>query len=196
MKSITIVCLLEEPSAQKMLEAVLPRILPEINQIVYLPFQGKQDLDRNIVIKIKNWKKPNSIFLILRDKDSGNCLNIKKDIADKLLSIKKLHKCCIRIACHELESFYLGDLLAVEKGLQISGLSKKQNQKKFRNPDSLANASEELEKLTQNKYQKVSGSRAIAPYLNINGENKSHSFNVLLSRIKRLVDKLITNKAN
>ncbi|WP_141698876.1 hypothetical protein [Candidatus Marithrix sp. Canyon 246] len=57
----------------------------------------------------------------------------------------------------------------------------------FREPDKLSNPSEELYKLTKKKYQKVAGSRAIAPHLKIDGTNKSHSFNILLQGIKKLI---------
>ncbi len=55
----------------------------------------------------------------------------------------------IRIVCHELESWFLGDLAAVENAFNIKGLAKQQNHKKFRDPDRLANASEELGKLVK-----------------------------------------------
>ncbi len=95
----------------------------------------------------------------------------------------------IRIACHELESFYLGDLQAVEQGLKINHLARQQQNKKYRSPDRLANATEELDKLSLNNYQKVQASRDIAPFLKFDGSNRSHSFNVLISGIKNLITK-------
>jgi len=181
-----LVCLLEEPSAKEMLEGVLPRLLDEGITVKYIVFEGKQDLERNIEKRLKFWKQPNSCFLVMRDKDSGNCRVIKNNL---LAKIKKSGKnAVIRIACHELESFYLGDLSAVEKGLKINGLAKLQSKSKFRKPDKLSNPSEELYKLTEKKYQKVAGSRAIAPHLKIDGTNKSHSFNILLPSIKKLIE--------
>jgi hypothetical protein len=92
----------------------------------------------------------------------------------------------VRVACRELESFYLGDLVAVEMGLGISGLAAKQNTRKYRNPDALGSPSDELNRLTKGEYQKVAGSRAIAPHLDTQ-KNKSHSFHVLLTGILRLM---------
>ena len=123
----------------------------------------------------------------MRDQDSGNCLAIKNILADKVTESKKQDNTIIRIACHELESFYLGDLFAVEQGLCIHGIYKKQNKKKYRLPDNLSNASDELRKLSKNKYQKIAGSRSIAPYLKIDGSNKSHSFNMLIEGIKKIM---------
>lgn len=91
----------------------------------------------------------------------------------------------VRVACRELESFYLGDLAAVEQGLGLTGLKNQQQWKKFRDPDTLGNPAEELFRLTKNAYDKISGSRAIAPYLSLD-VNYSHSFKVLLSGIKKL----------
>jgi hypothetical protein len=97
----------------------------------------------------------------------------------------------VRVACHELESFYLGDLAAVEEGLALDGLAKQQKKRKFRNPDMLANAAEELTKLTRQHYQKVDGSRRIGPCLRLDGCNKSHSFNILATGVKRIGEEMM-----
>lgn len=93
----------------------------------------------------------------------------------------------IGVACHEIESFYLGDLAAVEKGLNLKGLSDKQVNSKYKNPDNLGNPSGELVKLTKGEYQKVAGSRAIGPHLDL-ANNRSHSFNVLIKGIRGLFE--------
>ncbi len=49
----TLVCLLEEPSAREMLQGVLPRILPIGWDVRYTVFQGKQDMEKNLVIKLR-----------------------------------------------------------------------------------------------------------------------------------------------
>jgi hypothetical protein len=82
-----------------------------------------------------------------------------------------------------LEDFYLGDLRAVEKGLKIGGLAGKQDTAKFRDPDQLDTPSRVLQKLTGNRYQKVSGSRAIAPHLNLQAP-RSKSFHHLIHTIR------------
>ncbi len=181
----TLVFLLEEPSAKAMLTGVLPRILPLGIEHYCRVFHGKQDLERNLVRCLKGWQLPNSAFVILRDQDGGDCVAIKQKLTD--LCRQTDHKnVLVRIACHELESFYLGDLPAVEKGLGLKGIAEQQNTSKFRLPDHLGNPSEEMTMLTRGKYQKMAGSRAIAPHLNLSA-NRSHSFNVLLAGIRRLV---------
>lgn len=181
----TVVFFLEEPSAKEMLDAVVPRLLPEgcVHQCIH--FSGKQDLERNLVRKLKGWQKPDSVFVVLRDQDAGDCREIKRRLNELCVQAGR-GSVLVRIACHELESFYLGDLAAVEKGLEIVGLASKQGQAKFRDPDTLANPSEELRRLTNKGYQKLLGSRAISPHLDLDA-NKSRSFNTLLSGLRRLV---------
>lgn len=187
----TLVCLLEERSAKEMLAQILPRLVPEETDVRYIVFEGKQDMEKNIQRKLQFWLAPDSCFLILRDQDSGDCRAIKHMLQEKVAQSGKTDCSIVRIACHELESFYLGDLAAVEAGLAIPGLSEHQRNRKFRTPDMLANASQELKGLTGNAYQKLNGSRAIAPHLTLDGGNRSASFNTLLSGIRRLAESFL-----
>lgn len=50
---------------------------------------------------------------------------------------------------------------------------------------------EELKKITGNRYQKLAGSRAIGPCLDLSGSNSSHSFKVLVDGISRQVRRLL-----
>lgn len=181
----TLVFFLEEPSAKAMLQGVLPRVLPPDIAVHYMVFEGKQDLQKLLVRRMQHWQKPDSRFIVLRDQDSGDCHQVRQHLL-KLCTQAGKPEALVRVACHELESFYLGDLCAVEQGLDLKGLSKRQNGRKFRPPDQLTNASEELKKLTGQRYQKLSGSRAIGPYLQVDGRNRSRSFNVLLDGIRRV----------
>ena len=181
----TLVFLLEEPSAMAMLEGVLPKVLPPDITARYIVFAGKQDLEKQLPGKLRGWRLPDSTFVVMRDQDSGDCMVIKKNLQN--ICWQAGHpETLIRIACRELESFYLGDLNAVEKGLGVRGLAKKQDGKNFRRPDSLPNASQELKRITGQKYQKLSGSRAIGPHMSIT-TNRSTSFNALINGILRIV---------
>ena len=86
--------------------------------------------------------------------------------------------------CHELETFYLGNLAAVSRAFG-GNLHAQQQGKKFRQPDNLNNAKQELKKLVP-EYQEIAGSRAIAPLL-MQRSNMSHSFNVLIQGIQNLL---------
>ena len=155
-----LVFLLEERSAQVMLQGFLPQILPEHIVPRYIVFEGKSDLEKNLLLKLRAWLNPQTKFVILRDQDSGDCITVKSTLI-KLCDEAGKPNTLVRIACRELESWYIGDLKAVEAGLGLSGLARQQNKSKFRNPDALNNAYEELSKLTKQTYQKVSGFRAI-----------------------------------
>jgi hypothetical protein len=182
----TLVFCLEEPSAQEMLKGLLPRILPPEITTRYIVFQGKQDMERQLVRRLRLWQAPDTLFVVMRDQDAADC----KAVKEKLVALcRKAGKgnALVRVACRELESFYLGDLRAVEKGLAMSGLAARQNSRKFREPDRLATPAQELNRLTGNGYQKIAGSRTIAPHLRLEG-NRSHSFSVLVEGIKKIVE--------
>ena len=180
----TLVCCLEEPSAREMLAGVLARILPTGWNVQYIVFEGKQDLLRRLEMRVRGWQLPNSWFLVLCDQDAQNCKCLKSQIAMMLLATGKTAK--IRIACHELENFYLGDLAAVAKGLSCPSVAKLALKTIYRQTDLIANAPDQLKRITGNGYQKCAGSRAIAPHLDLSGGNRSRSFNALISAIREL----------
>lgn len=180
-----LVFLLEETSAQTMLEGLLPKLLPEGTTVRYLVFEGKSDLEKQLVRKVKGYRNLEARFVVLRDQDSApDCIAIKAKIASLCVSAGK-PDALVRIACRELESFYLADLAAVENGLEIHGLAKRQGHRKFRSPDYLGSPSKELEMLTKGRYQKVGGSRAIGLWLDPNN-TRSDSFRNLVSGIRRI----------
>lgn len=182
-----LVILLEEESAQAMLEGLLPRLMPEGIHLRCIPFQGKQDLEKQLVRKIRGYQNPEASFVVLRDLDShADCKVLKARLAT-LCGQAGRPETLVRLACRELETFYLADLAAVEKGLGLSGLNRYQQNAKFRSPDHLGSPSKELSSLTKGRYQKVSGSRAIGPWLDL--ENvRSASFRNLVAGIRRITE--------
>jgi hypothetical protein len=184
----TLVFCLEELSARAMLEALMPRLMNPENapEIEYLTFKGKQHLHKNLLNKMSSWHKPNSFFIVLQDQDSNDCKILKQALNQ--LCKQSGQSYTIRIACHELESYFLGDLAAVAKAFKMPSLEKQQTKSKYRNPDVLGNAAQELEKITQKQYRKVAGTRAIAHHLNLApGHNTSTSFRHLLQSIRAVI---------
>lgn len=181
-----IVFLLEERSAKAMLESLLPRLLNTDTNYRFITFEGKQDLKKQLERKIRGYQNNHARFIILRDQDSHpSCMDIKQCLIELCSKSGKGSKCKIRIACRELEAFYLADLQAVGTALNINGLTRHQSNRKFRSPDQLENPSFGLKKLTNNVYEKVSGSRAIGQHLNI--ENvRSPSFRNFMNAIKHM----------
>ena len=74
-----LVFLLEEPSARDLLEGLMPRLgLPSTIHVQYLVFEGKQDLEKQLVGRMKGWRVPDSAFVVLRDQDAGDCQRVKR----------------------------------------------------------------------------------------------------------------------
>lgn len=179
-----LVFLLEEQSAKAMLESVVPRLIGTNITVSYLTFEGKQDLEKNLKRKLQGWQMPDTAFVVMRDQDSADCVEIKQRLK-AICTEAGRPETLVRIACHELESFYLGDLNAIYQAYKKTVPS--QNSRKYRTPDNLSNAAEELSKITQKEYQKIDGARRIAPLLNLDGTNHSHSFNILCDGIRRII---------
>jgi hypothetical protein len=179
-----IVFFLEEESAKAMLECVVRSLLSgdAALPIRYIVFEGKQDLERQLAGKLRGYLNPKAHFIVLRDQDRQDCHKVKRTLRKLCTDAARPHA-VVRIACRELESFYLGDLRAVEAGLGIHGLAAKQNRAKYRDPDHLQSPALELEQLTDYRYQKVAGSRAIAPHLDLVNP-RSRSFRCLIQAIR------------
>jgi Domain of unknown function (DUF4276) len=186
--SYDLIFLLEEPSIKNVLEHLLPQILPIDTSYTCIAHQGKQDLAKSIPKKLKAFKKSNPTvkFVIVHDQDSNDCKQLKAELL-KICQDTGNSEVLIRIICHELESWFLGDLAAVEMAynLKFQSIRKKQNQKKFRNPDQLNSAKQELKKLVD-EYYAGTHSKKIAPHLSLT-ENTSCSFHIFLDGVQKLI---------
>ncbi len=180
---MTMVFLIEERSMLEALEGLLPKILPG-QTYIFIPHEGKQDLAKSIPRKLRAWRDPNVRFVIEHDQDSADCYRLKESL-ESLCREAGRENCLVRIACKELESWFLGDLEAVESGMGRNDLARLQNKRKYRDPDRLGNPDEELRKLVPN-YQQISGARAIGPFLDPL-KNKSKSFQVFVAGLRNMM---------
>ncbi|MDP1606594.1 MAG: DUF4276 family protein [Rhodocyclaceae bacterium] len=188
-----LVFLLEEESAKAMLAGLLPKIIPNGIEVRFLVFEGKQDMEKQLVRKVRAYRNEAARFVVLRDQDANQDCKAVKAKLTSLCTGAGRPDALIRIACRELESFYLADLAAAEQGLGLSGLVRHQGNQKYRRPDYLGSPCKELEGLTKGQYQKVGGSRAIGPRLD--PENgRSDSFRNLVSGIRSVAAELATWK--
>ncbi|WP_305041140.1 DUF4276 family protein [Geoalkalibacter sp.] len=179
----TIVFFLEEPSAQDALEGLLPRILPEEIAVEYLVFEGKQDLEKRMVRRMRAWLRPDCVFVVLRDQDSGDCKEIKQGLIARCREAGR-PDALVRIACRELESWFIGDWEAVSVAFgnaKLKGLSQKAT---YRQPDFLGSPAAELRKYIP-AYQKRDGARRIGRQLDLE-RNASCSFRVFVEGLRRL----------
>lgn len=159
-----IVFLTEEKSMQVTLEKLIaaswPKSMPGVHWIV-LSFQGKSDLEKNIARKMNSWSYGTPHFVILRDQDGNDCKAVKAALSRNAKEGGRPFT--VRVVCNELESWFLGELDAVEAAYPKSKASKHKQAAKFRNPDGLGNANQELEKLVQ-VAGKVGRAEAIASF--------------------------------
>ncbi|NEO76171.1 DUF4276 family protein [Moorena sp. SIO4G3] len=184
-----LIFLLEERSMKNVLEQLLPKIIPDEITYICIPHQGKQDLWKSIPKKIQAFQhSPDTRFIIVHDQDSNDCQKLKSELLEICQTARKDNNVMIRIVCHELESWFLGELAAVEKAYNMkpNSLSKQQSKKKYRNPDQLNSAKKELKGLVKEYYPGIH-SKKIAPHLSLT-DNTSHSFQVFIKGIKHLLE--------
>lgn len=178
-----LVFLVEEMSMKIVLDALLPYIVPESISFITIPHEGKSDLQKSIPIKLRSWRQEGVKFVIVHDKDSCDCKELKKHLMELCRQAGR-PETLVRIVCSSLESWYLGDLKAVGDAYGILNISRLMYKAKFREPDKLENAEQELRRIVET-YQKISGAKSISYYMDIE-RNVSHSFKVFIEGIKRV----------
>lgn len=180
-----IIFLLEEPSMRVLLDAWLPRIFPgwiDGEHFQCIAHEGKTDLDRSIPRKLTAWRIPGDRFIIVRDNDSANCVDIKNRL-QKLCEQSGRPDTVVRLVCQELESWYLGDLAALAAAFQAPKIDNASNRKKYLDPDGWQKPSVEVKRLAPT-FQKTSGARSIASHLDP-ATNRSQSLQVFISGVQR-----------
>ncbi len=189
MNETVIEILTEEPSMEYFLRGLLPRILPgdyavDINCFIR-PHEGKSDLKRSIPRKMKAYPRYgyHVKVLIIHDQDSNDCIALKKSLVDLLdgSSIPTI----IRIACRELENWYLGDFYSLQMLFPNIKAEHQSAKSKFRNPDNLT-GSDEIEHLAKN-FSKTETARLIGHIIDIEN-NRSNSFRQFITGLTKLIE--------
>lgn len=180
----TLVFLLEEPSAQDALEGILPKLLPSNVTPIFLVFEGKQDLEKRMARRMRGWLGANCFFVVLRDQDSGDCQSVKQRLVERCREGMR-PDALVRIACHELEAWFIGDWTAVGEAFDRPRLQNLSRKALYRNPDRIASPVGELRKQIVT-YQKRDGARRIGRCLNPD-RNQSRSFHLFVEGIRRLI---------
>ena len=185
--SCVIEILTEEPSMEHFLRGILPNVLPNDYKVDVNCFirahRGKSDLRKSIPKKMRAYPQygyPVKV-LIIHDRDSNDCRNLKDELT-KLCGITTI-PFIVRIACKELENWYLGQLSAIEKVYPETKASSFVNKAKYRNPD-LLHGADELNRMTGN-FSKIQAAREISQYMAIDN-NSSPSFNHTINAIRQL----------
>lgn len=178
-----VIFLLEEKSMQVLLDGLLPRVFPELS-FLCIPHEGKQDLEKSIPRKLKAWREPGARFVVVRDNDGGDCVATKARLV--ALCREAGRETLVRIACQELEAWYLGDGDALARAFDDDRLRTLERRERFRDPDAVVGPANALAELVP-AFQKVSGARVMAEHLTT-AANRSRSFQVFLSGVGRLVE--------
>lgn len=175
-----LVFLLEEYSMKVLLDGLLPRLFPGL-PFLCIPHEGKQDLEKSVPRKLRAWREPGVRFVVIRDNDGGDCYALKANLVE-LCQAGSREDTLVRIACQELEAWYLGDPEALANTFKNRALSRIGGKASYRDPDSVQHPSAVLEQLVP-EFQKVSGARRMASKLS--RTNSSRSFQVLIDAVEK-----------
>ena len=147
-----------------------------------IPHEGKSHLKKSITAKFRALNGLGVTFVVLIDQDSSDCLVLKSEIDAICRQVKGVdYK--IRIACHELEAWFLGDTAALDLAFGTK-LSRHAKNKIFRDPDRLGNAKQQLHKYIKTTGQiNVARKMAQAMTQDSIASNKSRSFHKFLTTI-------------
>ena len=194
----------EEPSIERLLNLLLPKIIEESIEYQFIIFRGKNDLLRKLETRLRVYRDYDINefrFVVLIDRDNDDCKDLKmslESIASKVGFSTKSNPTngCFqllnRIVIEELEAWYFGDFAALHSAYpRIS--SKSYQSPLFRNPDNIRNGTwETLERLLQRHGYYLSGlskiqlASEVGPFMNPLS-NRSHSFQVFLDGLQSLL---------
>lgn len=182
-----LVFLLEEPSMKHLLAGLLPRLMPgwvEGEHFLCVPHEGKSDLDRSVPRKLAAWQVPGDRFVVLRDNDAAACEEVKARLV-KLCTDSGRPDTLVRLACQELEAWYLGDLEALAAAYDEPKLCGPAMRKRFVDPDAWQKPSVEVQRVLP-QFQKGQGARRMGIALRDAHESRSRSFQVFVAGVRRL----------
>lgn len=140
-----------------------------------------------MIRRMRGYQVPGARFVVLRDQDTEDCQTVKTKLKRKCEEANH-PEAIVRIACRELESWYLADLAAVENALDRRGLQNLQNKRHYRTPDRIVSPARTLMRIVPS-YQKVGGSRAIGPHLDLSN-TRSRSFEHFVAAVRGLAAEL------
>ena len=120
--------LLEEPSAEAVLNAILPKILSENISFELHVFKGKQDLLRKLPTRLQvysKWIPDDWRIIVLIDEDRRDCHELKAKLEQaaqeagfvtKSSAASNEHFQVVnRLAIEELEAWFFGDIEALHE---------------------------------------------------------------------------------
>lgn len=196
--------IVEEESTAQALEILVPRIVGSDVTFRIHPFQGKRDLLRKLVPRLRGYRRSlpdDHRIAVLIDRDDATCDDEKRRLeaaaaeagyVTKSTSTTGRFKVLNRLAIEELEAWFFGDvdaLLRAFPGIPPTLAA----QRPFRDPDAISGGTwEALERVLQRAgyyrtgIAKVEVARRVAEHMDP-GRNRSHSFGVFCTGLQALV---------
>ncbi|MGB8298311.1 MAG: DUF4276 family protein [Polyangia bacterium] len=187
--------LVEEPSMEAALRALLPKIIGTLSFEIH-PYQGKHDLLGSLharLLAYKAWIPATWRIVVVMDRDDDDCDKLKARLdqmaaAAGLVTRSKArgkpYAVVTRLAIEELEAWYFGDWDAVREAYPRVPATIPA-QAKYREPDAIAGGTwEAFERVLQKAgyfklgLAKIEAARTIAANM-APGRNRSRSFQVL-----------------
>ncbi|WP_079048046.1 DUF4276 family protein [Streptomyces hirsutus] len=200
--------LLEEPSAENALRILVPRLVPHAEEHVNFEmrvFRGKDDLLRKLPDRLRgyaSWARHADVrILTLVDRDDDDCVALKNKM-DSLateagLAVHKNGSNSVggsfkaRIACEEIEAWFLGDPNALRKAYPRVAKNF-EHRAGFRDVDTIHGGTwEKLQKILQdagyfsNGLRKIELARTLAPLMDTES-NRSTSFGYFCQAVRDL----------
>lgn len=195
---------LEEPSAEVVLKSILPKILSANVNPIYRVFEGKEDLLKELPMRLKGcyWERNEKRIIVLIDEDREDCHELKARLekaADDAGFVTKSNaapnenfQVVNRLAIEELEAWFFGDVEALHAAYpRIS--ENLQSKRKFRDPDAIKGGTfEALEHLLiqnnccKGRIHKPTIAQNIAQHMEPS-RNRSKSFQVFVEGLKACV---------
>lgn len=194
--------LVEEPSMEVALRALLPRLLASVSFKVY-PHQCKHDLLQRLPDRLRaysKWLPADWRIVVLVDRDGEDCRALKQRLEDvasdagllsRATQSSGAYQVVNRLAIEELEAWYFGDWDAVLAAYPRVAASVPRRQK-YRDPDGIAGGTwEAFERILQRAgyfgtgLRKIEAARAIAPNWTP-AASRSRSFQVFRDALQEM----------
>ena len=196
-----LVFLVEEPSMEAFLQALLPRLLPGACSHEIRMFRGKSDLRRKLADRLRayaRWLPDDWRIVVLVDRDRDDCRVLKDELEEtarcaglRTISRAARWQVANRIVIEELEAWYFGNWEAVRRAYpKVSPTVP--NRARYRDPDGVRDTWEAFERILKRHgyfptgLRKTEAARAIAEHVDP-AANRSRSFSVFHRTIREAV---------
>jgi len=197
--------LVEEPSMERFLRELLPRLLGAVHFEIRT-FQCKSDLLKQLPHRLRgyNWFTEGYRIVVVVDRDGDDCQRLKQELEGHAANVglptrthpQQGHFTVVnRIAIEELEAWYFGDWEAVRSAYPRVSQTVP-GRAGYRNPDAIAGGTwEAFERVLQQSgyfkggLRKIEAAGNIAPHLDP-VRNTSHSFQVFRAAVLELAGEI------